>query len=104
MARGEATCYTVDFSPAACKLSKKLGDKSQTPIHKVMADGKQLPFANNSFDLVFSQGLMEHPGLMQDLLPEQIRVVKPKGLLLIDVPQLFSIQALIKWVEIRLGI
>lgn len=103
MARNGASCYTVDFSPVACSLSKKLGNKSQTPIHTVIADGKQLPFADGSFDLVFNQGLMEHPDLMRDLLPEQIRVVKPRGLLLIDVPQLFSIQAFVKWVEIRLG-
>ncbi|HUV47246.1 MAG TPA: class I SAM-dependent methyltransferase [Candidatus Bathyarchaeia archaeon] len=103
MARRGAICHIVDFSTSSFDLSLALAGNSGIEVLPYQADAEQLPFADGEFDLVFSQGLMEHPGLMRRLLPEQTRVTKPGGLVLIDVPQLFSIQAIIKWIELQIG-
>lgn len=103
MARRGANCVVVDFSETSFGFSQNLAKASGVKIAPCLADVGQLPFVNDYFDLVFSQGLMEHPNLMESLLPEQIRVTKPGGFVLIDVPQLFSIQAMVKWIELKLG-
>ena len=103
MARRGATCHVVDFSKTSFDISLNLAENSGVKVIPCQADVEHLPFKDDYFDLVFSQGLMEHPGLMEKLLPEQIRITAPGGFVLIDVPQLFSIQAMVKWVELRLG-
>jgi len=103
MARRGALCWLVDCSKTSFAISSNLARASGVKVMPCQAGAEQLPFTKNHFDLVFSQGLMEHPGLMGKLLPEQIRVTRPGGFVLIDVPQLFSIQAMVKWVELQLG-
>ena len=103
MARRGAKSYVVDFSETSFGISLSLARNSRVEVIPCQADVEHLPIRDNYFDLVFSQGLMEHPGLMERLLPEQVRVTAPGGFVLIDVPQLFSIQAMVKWVELQLG-
>jgi 2-polyprenyl-3-methyl-5-hydroxy-6-metoxy-1,4-benzoquinol methylase len=42
-------------------------------------DGRQFPFANHSFDIVFSSNLLEHVPDVTQLHRETSRVLKPKG-------------------------
>lgn len=49
-------------------------------------DGKVLPFANDSFDSVFSTEVFEHVFNLDDMLIEINRVMKPGGKLLITCP------------------
>ncbi|PIS15562.1 hypothetical protein COT62_03060 [Candidatus Roizmanbacteria bacterium CG09_land_8_20_14_0_10_41_9] len=102
MARRGANCIAVDFSETSFGLSQDIARNSGVKIIQCLANAEQLPFTDGCFNLVFSQGLMEHPTLMKKLLPEQIRVTRPGGFVLIDVPQFFSIQAMIKWIELKL--
>ncbi len=62
-----------------------------------------MPFPTDSFDVVFSQGLLEHYEPADSLLAEQVRVTKPGGLVIVDVPQLFSPQAVTKAFLMRAG-
>ncbi len=58
--------------------------------HFLVDDAAALSFPDATFDLVFSQGFLEH---FRDPLPylrEQVRVLKPSGYLIIDVPQTFA--------------
>jgi SAM-dependent methyltransferase len=57
-----------------------------------------LPFRDETFDIVFHQGLLEHfrPQQAEALLRENIRVLKKNGLLLVDVPQRYHIYTIIK--------
>lgn len=103
MARRGADSCIVDFSETSFGISLNLARNSGVKVIPCQADVEKLPIRDKYFDLVFSQGLMEHPGLMERLLPEQVRVTAPGGFILIDVPQLFSIQAMVKWVELQLG-
>ncbi|MFZ5366547.1 MAG: class I SAM-dependent methyltransferase [Patescibacteria group bacterium] len=98
-----ADCYALDFSNTALAVSGNLAERRKVKLILVMADAKSLPFNDNSFDLVFSQGLIEHYQPPNLLISEQKRVVKPGGFILIDVPQLFSLQAISKRMLMSLG-
>jgi ubiquinone/menaquinone biosynthesis C-methylase UbiE len=69
----------------------------------LLGDARALPFDSESFDLVYSIGLLEHfeqPGI---LLTEQHRVLKPSGFLLLQVPQKFSLYTMVKIPLTKLG-
>lgn len=53
----------------------------------VQANGMQLPYTSNSFDVVLSNGLLEHFEILplNQLLSETIRVLKPGGLYMADI-------------------
>ncbi len=80
---------TLDYSDEAIRMMKKdFGNN----LLIVKGDIKYLPFKDNVFDLVYSQGLLEHffePELGKILL-EQKRIINKNGKVLIDVPNLFS--------------
>jgi len=67
---------TLDNDPQVLGLAKinqeKFGGKNQL----VEGDAFHLPFPDNSFDIVFHQGLLEHfsDDQIQELLKEQLRV------------------------------
>ena len=52
----------------------------------VFYDGKTLPFADATFDAVFSSEVMEHIFNITEILPELNRVMKPKALILVTCP------------------
>lgn len=103
MARRGARAVLVDSSNTALSYTIDFSLQKSVEVMPVCANAERIPFPDNYFGLVFSQGLMEHPGLMKSLLEEQIRVVKSGGYMLIDVPQLFCIQAFVKWIQIQRG-
>jgi len=75
----------ADFSASALHLAKKYSAQHKSAKF-VVTDAFSLPFSNNTFDAVWSVGLLEHfdkPGLA---LEEMRRVVKPKGKVLAIVP------------------
>jgi SAM-dependent methyltransferase len=52
----------------------------------VAADGARLPFAAQSFDLIVSNHSLEHFTLLEETVREIGRVLRPRGLLFIAVP------------------
>ena len=52
----------------------------------VTSQGEKLPFASNSFDVVFSNEVIEHTGNDALYMQEMVRVVKPAGRILIFCP------------------
>lgn len=89
----EVTCS--DISEHAIEIAKGNFSRANLAGSIVKADALHLPFADASFDLTVSVGLLEHlegPDMRQ-CLQEQFRVLKPGGLLaFINVPHKFSIQ------------
>jgi SAM-dependent methyltransferase len=49
-------------------------------------DGVNLPFANESIDVIFSSNVLEHVSALPELLEEMKRVLKPNGLAVHVVP------------------
>lgn len=75
----EARCVGVDKTPRSCSLAR-----ANTPSCGIVsADGLRLPFADESFDVVYSLGLLEHfePAEQVLLLREHARVARRAVLL-----------------------
>jgi SAM-dependent methyltransferase len=87
LAKAGAEVITLDYSPRSLELIRKTSIGAGVEIGMVGGDGLQLPFADGSFDVVFHQGLLEHFRDPMVMLHEHQRVLKPGGLLLVDVPQ-----------------
>lgn len=55
----------------------------------VVADGKNLPFKDNSFDLVLIESVLEHVDEPERVIKESYRVLKSKGRIYISIPFVF---------------
>ena len=105
LARAGAEVITLDYAPTSLELIRQAADRADVEIGMVGGDGLALPFADGSFDLVFHQGLLEHFRDPMPMLHEHVRVLKPGGQLLVDVPQRYhyytlgkhALMALDKW-------
>ena len=65
-------------------------------------EGERLPFADGSFDVVYSQGFIEHfpPDTSELLVAEHVRVLRPGGLVAVSVPNLLNpFHSWLKWRE-----
>lgn len=103
LAQHRAEAHLVDFAINSFNVSRSLARQAGVQMHSTLAEGAGLPFPSETFDLVFSQGLLEHGENTERLLPEQTRVVKRGGLVIVDVPQLYSLQTIIKRLMISAG-
>ena len=72
--------YTgLDFSPAAFALAKRRFELEQLPGRFVAGSATALPFEDNTFDLVFSHGVIHHLPDTDVAVREFHRVLKPGG-------------------------
>lgn len=62
----------------------------------IQADARDLPFRKETFDVVYSVGLLEHFEDPVAILAEQCRVLKDVGYLILQVPQKYSAYTLLK--------
>ncbi len=100
-----ARVVQLDYSVHSLMILKGLASELSVPVEIVGGDTFQLPFRENTFDVVFHQGLLEHfrKPAAELLLRENIRVLKPGGLLLVDVPQRFHLYTVAKRILIAAG-
>ena len=101
----KAVVYQLDYAFNALKLMKDVVAESGLEAHLIGGDAFQLPFADGTFDIVFHQGLLEHfrEPTATNLLKENARVLKPGGLLLVDVPQRYHVYTIMKHILIALN-
>jgi SAM-dependent methyltransferase len=78
-ARGGAAVTGVDVSESAIDLARKNFDQQGLRGRFDVADGEQLPFPDNTFDLVFAHGVVQYTAHPQRLVDECRRVLKPGG-------------------------
>lgn len=95
--------YALDFSKESFKAMKYWAKEKKAKVKIVLADIKKIPFKDNTFDCIYSVGLMEHFPDPIPYLHEQIRLLKPGGFLIIDVPQTFTLYTIAKNIRMLRG-
>ncbi|NOZ62748.1 MAG: class I SAM-dependent methyltransferase [Calditrichaeota bacterium] len=101
--RDKAQVFVLDYAPQSLEIIRQLNKKETAQLHGIQADAFRMPFPDNSFDIVFHQGLLEHFRDPRPLLQENFRILKPGGLLLVDVPQRYHFYTVIKHILIFLN-
>src|SRR5438270_4495773 len=78
-AKGGADVTGVDVSRPAIDLARANFEQQRLRGEFRVADGEQLPFPDDSFDLVFAHGVVQYTPNPQRLVNECRRVLKPGG-------------------------
>jgi SAM-dependent methyltransferase len=82
-ARAGAVVTGVDLTPASVELVRKRLAIEGVPGEAQVADAEHLPFADNTFDVVYSFGVLHHTPNTQKAIDEVHRVLKPGGRVII---------------------
>jgi ubiquinone/menaquinone biosynthesis C-methylase UbiE len=102
LSRLGAFVVPLDYSSSSLRMIiSQIGENSS--VAPCCGDGFALPFKEDSFDIVFHQGLLEHFRNPSDMLAENYRVLKPGGYLLVDVPQKYHYYTIVKHIMIAVG-
>lgn len=72
-------CTLLDLSPAVIEIARQIFTENKLEAGFAIGDANQLPFATESFDLVFSIGLLEHMSDPATTIREQVRVLNAGG-------------------------
>ncbi len=97
-----AEVVSLDYSmPSLGVIGAQIGPGERVTL--CCGDAFSLPFEEDTFDIVFHQGLLEHFRNPDDLIAENRRVLKPGGILLVDVPQRFHYYTVIKHLLMAVG-
>jgi SAM-dependent methyltransferase len=92
----------VDLSAASIERAQQRAELAGYKPDLRVADAEQLPFADNSFDVVYSYGVMHHSPNTPQCVREAWRVLKPAGQARIMVYHHPSITGAMLW--LRYGI
>lgn len=74
-----AEVNSVDLTPRAIELTKLHCDYKKVSVKAKVGSAEQLPFEDNSFDLVVASGVLHHTPDTQTALREACRVAVPGG-------------------------
>jgi ubiquinone/menaquinone biosynthesis C-methylase UbiE len=78
-ARGGAVVTGVDIAASAIELARQNFAQQGLAVDLREADGEQLPFPDNGFDLVYAHGVVQYTANAAALVNECRRVLKPGG-------------------------
>ncbi len=98
-ARGGARCTGVDLTPRSVEITRHRFGLYGMNGDFMLADGEQLPFASESFDVVYSNGVLHHTPDTAGAIREVHRVLRPGGVAKV---MLYHRHSLNYWFEIVL--
>lgn len=78
-ARHGAQVTALDITDHAIELTSTRAKVENLDIECIKYDGRSLPFDVNSFDVVYSCGVLHHSPFMDNLFADTHRVLKPGG-------------------------
>jgi len=86
----------LDYSANSLRMMQEEVNRGRTGVTLLLADALCAPMSDEAFDVVLHQGLLEHFKSPFELLDENVRLLKPGGHLLVDVPQSVHFYTLMK--------
>ncbi len=98
-ARGGARCTGVDLTPRSVEITRHRFKLYGADGNFMLSDGEHLPFQPESFDVVYSNGVLHHTPDTAGSIREVHRVLRPGGVAKI---MLYHRHSLNYWVEIVL--
>ena len=98
-ARGGALCTGVDLTPRSVEITRHRFALYGQQGAFMISDGEKLPFQSNSFDVVYSNGVLHHTPDTEGAITEVHRVLRPGGVAKV---MLYHRNSLNYWVEIVL--
>ncbi len=96
-----AKVTALDFTKEALWAVKDNAQKAGVVIATIRADARKIPLPDQTFDIVFHQGFLEHFTKPLEIVREQVRVLKKGGYLVVDVPQRYTTYTLKKHLLMR---
>lgn len=106
LARTGAQVTAVDVSQEAVDHTRTIFSNARLPVEARLASLFELPFADNSFDIVWNAGVLEHfsESERREALRELLRVTAPGGWVVTLNPSYYSVvYRLGKWLSERAG-
>lgn len=91
LAKAGAILTGVDITPKSIELTKKNLDLHGYKSDLRVADAENLPFEGNTFDVVYSFGVLHHTPDTQKAIDEVYRVLKPGGKAIIALYHKYSL-------------
>jgi len=101
-----AQVYGLDISSSILSEARSHFGRGRGRSRFVLSDLRQIAFRDNSFDLLYSMGTVEHFSEYRLALEECHRVLKPGGRAVIGVPNKFDpfLRPLLVWLLTRLSL
>jgi ubiquinone/menaquinone biosynthesis C-methylase UbiE len=78
-ARAGARAVGIDLTQAAVDSTRRLVELEGLQATVMVGDAEQLPFLSDSFDVVYSWGVLHHTPNTQRSIDEVLRVLRPDG-------------------------
>jgi ubiquinone/menaquinone biosynthesis C-methylase UbiE len=101
-ARAGCECYGVDLTEAAIETTRTHLAIYGLNSELQQIDAEKLPFADESFDLVYSWGVIHHSECPERIIGEIKRVLKPDGIFIGMMYGMHSLVAFKMWVKYAL--
>jgi SAM-dependent methyltransferase len=100
--RAGAQYRGVDFSPKALELARRRPELAEADL--LQASITDLPFADGSFDLVYSNGVIHHMPETRRAIAEFHRVLRPDGTAIVMVYHRASLNFCVSIMVVRRGL
>jgi SAM-dependent methyltransferase len=98
-ARGGAVCTGIDLTPRSIEITRHRFRLYGAEGNFMISDGERLPFQSESFDVVYSNGVLHHTPDTGGAIREVHRVLRPGGTAKV---MLYHRNSLNYWIEIVL--
>lgn len=101
-----ARAFGIDLSPPTVEMARQEFAIRDLTIGGAVGDVRRIPFADASFDAIYSMGTVEHFDETQEAVAELFRILKPGGRAIIGVPNRWDpfLRPLMVAVLYRLGL
>lgn len=88
-----AQVTALDHSPTGVELAQRYYREAGLPLRTTCASATEIPFADDTFDVAFNAGVLEHftDAQLEAVIDEMIRVVRPGGYVLAFCPNRFNV-------------